>query len=74
MSHIDTKNNGYNFCKTNNMRHYYLLVLILCLHLPNGESAYAQTAGEVCYNPNLVKDTTKKSIKSMAVGLIGVIA
>ncbi|NCT75414.1 MAG: DUF2911 domain-containing protein [Chitinophagaceae bacterium] len=53
------------------MRHYYLLVLILCLHLPNGESAYAQTAGEVCYNPNLVKDTTKKSIKSMAVGLIG---
>lgn len=26
---------------------------------------------EVCYNPNLVKDTTKKSIKSMAVGTIG---
>jgi hypothetical protein len=26
---------------------------------------------EVCYNPNLVKDTTKKSIKSMAVGLLG---
>lgn len=30
----------------------------------------AQTA-EVCYNPNLVKDTSKKSIKSMAVGTIG---
>lgn len=26
---------------------------------------------DVCYNPNLVKDTTKKSIKSMAVGVIG---
>lgn len=25
---------------------------------------------EVCYNPNLVKDTTKKSIKSMAVAII----
>lgn len=28
-------------------------------------------AQEVCYNPNLVKDTTKKSIRSMAVGLSG---
>ena len=26
---------------------------------------------EVCYNPNLVKDTTKKSIKSVAEGKIG---
>ena len=26
---------------------------------------------EICFNPNLVKDTTKKSIKSMAVGVIG---
>jgi hypothetical protein len=25
---------------------------------------------EVCYNPNLVKDTTKKSIKSMAFGMV----
>lgn len=25
----------------------------------------------VCYNPNLVKDTSKKSINSMAVGIIG---
>ena len=31
----------------------------------------AQKQEEVCYNPNLVKDTTKKSIKSMAVGVIG---
>ncbi|THU38023.1 DUF2911 domain-containing protein [Niastella caeni] len=28
-------------------------------------------SGEVCYNPNLVKDTSKKSIKSMAAGVIG---
>ena len=26
----------------------------------------AQNSTEVCYNPNLIKDTTKKSIKSMA--------
>lgn len=34
--------------------------------------ATAQTAKqeEVCYNPNLVKDTTKKSIKSLAFGII----
>lgn len=29
-------------------------------------SLYAQSNTEICYNPNLVKDTTKKSIKSMA--------
>lgn len=28
-------------------------------------------AEEICYNPNLVKDTSKKSIKSMAAGVIG---
>lgn len=27
--------------------------------------------GEVCYNPNLVKDTSKRSIKSAALGIIG---
>ena len=30
----------------------------------------AQINEEVCYNPNLVKDTSKKSIKSMAVAAI----
>ena len=30
----------------------------------------AQKAEEVCYNPNLIKDTTKKSIKSMAYKII----
>jgi hypothetical protein len=35
-------------------------------------SAFAQEQKkeEVCYNPNLVKDTSKKSIKSMAVAVI----
>ena len=33
-------------------------------------SAQAQKE-DACYNPNLVKDTTKKSIKSIAVGTIG---
>ncbi len=32
-------------------------------------SIHAQQT-EVCYNPNLIKDTTKKSIKSMAVGVV----
>lgn len=32
--------------------------------------AQQQKSEEVCYNPNLVKDTTKKSIKSMAVAVI----
>lgn len=30
----------------------------------------AQKTDEVCYNPNLVKDTTKKSIKSMAFAVV----
>jgi DNA gyrase inhibitor GyrI len=30
----------------------------------------AQETGGVCYNPNLIKDTTKKSIRSMAVAVI----
>lgn len=36
-------------------------------------SGFSQTQKqeEVCYNPNLVKDTSKKSIKSMSVGVIG---
>lgn len=30
----------------------------------------AQKTEEVCYNPNLIKDTTKKSIKSMAYAIV----
>lgn len=53
------------------MRYYRLLVFIVFVRLLSGGFVHAQSTGEVCYNPNLVKDTSKKSIKSMAVGLIG---
>ena len=43
-----------------------VLILLLCSW---ATQAVAQKE-EVCYNPNLVKDTSKKSIKSMAVAVI----
>ena len=46
----------------------YTLITLLLITLI-GSSVQAQKE-EVCYNPNLVKDTTKKSIKSMAVGTV----
>jgi len=47
---------------------FYLLLLIIA-------TAFSVTAQqlkkeEVCYNPNLVKDTAKKSIKSMAFAIV----
>ena len=33
-------------------------------------TVFAQKTEEVCYNPNLIKDTTKKSIKSMAYAIV----
>jgi len=45
----------------------FLLILI-------NTSAHSQNSSEVCYNPNLVKDTTKKSITSMAFQVVKVIA
>ena len=39
----------------------FLLAFSMLLNI-----ASAQKGGEVCYNPNLVTDTSKKSIKSMA--------
>jgi len=36
-----------------------------------GSSLLKAQSGEVCYNPNLVKDTSKRSIKSAVVGVIG---
>ncbi|KIC93693.1 DUF2911 domain-containing protein [Flavihumibacter solisilvae] len=44
--------------------------LILVILVIAGFSASAQTSGEVCYNPNLVKDSSKKSIKSMAFSVL----
>lgn len=49
------------------MKSPFVLALLVTLM---GLSAQAQKE-DVCYNPNLVKDTTKKSIKSMAVGTVG---
>lgn len=48
-------------------------ILLGCLLLAGLQTAIAQSSkeGEVCYNPNLVKDTTKKSIKSKTVALMG---
>ena len=46
-----------------------LLTLLITITLLS-VSAQAQKIEEVCYNPNLVKDTSKKSIKSMAVAVV----
>lgn len=46
-----------------------LLTLLITITLLS-VTAQAQKNEEVCYNPNLVKDTSKKSIKSMAVAVI----
>jgi len=40
--------------------------IILFLLILINTSANSQNSSEVCYNPNLVKDTTKKSINSIA--------
>ncbi len=45
------------------------LLVLLIMTATLTVTAHAQQK-DVCYNPNLVKDTSKKSIKSMAVGLV----
>lgn len=47
---------------------FYLLLLIIATAFT--ATAQEQKKEEVCYNPNLVKDTGKKSIKSMAFAVI----
>ncbi|TWI77684.1 Protein of unknown function (DUF2911) [Lacibacter cauensis] len=46
----------------------YLLLLIIATAF--SVTAQAQKKEEICYNPNLVKDTAKKSIKSMAFAIV----
>ena len=46
------------------MNRFILSVLLAFTFL--GAAAQTFKQGEVCYNPNLVKDTSKKSIKSLA--------
>ena len=43
---------------------FFLLLIFI------NTSAHSQNSSEVCYNPNLVKDTTKKSITSMAFQIV----
>ena len=47
---------------------FYLLLLIIATAF--SVTAQEQKKEEVCYNPNLVKDTAKKSIKSMAFAIV----
>ncbi|MCA6441405.1 MAG: DUF2911 domain-containing protein [Sediminibacterium sp.] len=47
---------------------FYLLLLLIATAFT--ATAQEQKKEEVCYNPNLVKDTSKKSIKSMAFAVI----
>ncbi len=49
-------------------KQFYLLLLLIATAL--SVTAQEQKKEDVCYNPNLVKDTSKKSIKSMAVAVI----
>lgn len=46
-----------------------LLTLLITITLLS-VTVQAQKIEEVCYNPNLVKDTSKKSIKSIAVAVV----
>lgn len=48
----------------------FLLSTIFFLISAFSYSQQIKKSEEVCYNPNLVKDTSKKSIKSMAVAVI----
>ena len=47
---------------------FYLLLLLTATAF--SVTAQQQKKEEVCYNPNLVKDTSKKSIKSMAFAIV----
>lgn len=47
-----------------------LVLIFMVLGCTLFASAQVKEKAEVCYNPNLVKDTSKKSIKSMAVAVI----
>jgi hypothetical protein len=54
------------------MKIYFSLIVLSLILLVSVLSANAQPQAkeEVCYNPNLVKDTSKKSIKSMAYAIV----
>lgn len=47
-----------------------LLAFVLFISVSGLCAQEVKLAAEVCYNPNLVKDTSKKSIKSMAFAVV----
>ncbi|HMO60750.1 MAG: DUF2911 domain-containing protein [Lacibacter sp.] len=47
-----------------------LKLVLSAIILISSLNSVAQKTDEVCYNPNLVKDTSKKSIKSMAYAIV----
>lgn len=52
------------------MKSKFLTLLISFISASLSVTAQQPKTEEVCYNPNLVKDTTKKSIKSMAFTIV----
>lgn len=52
------------------MKFYFQLFVFFLSVSALSANAQQQINEEICYNPNLVKDTSKKSIKSMAVAVI----
>lgn len=54
----------------NNRFRIVLSFFISCFFFQANAQQIIKEKDEVCYNPNLVKDTSKKSIKSMAVAVI----
>ncbi len=53
------------------MKKSYATTILSVIFLLMFHYASAQKAEEVCYNPNLIRDTTKKSINSMAYVIVG---
>ncbi len=49
----------------------FLILTIICNVVYNAQAQQEKKAEEICYNPNAKGDTSKRSIKSAAVGKIG---
>lgn len=49
----------------------FFVLLVVCSTVNMVQAQQEKKAAEVCYNPNAIGDTSKRSIKSAAVGKIG---
>jgi len=49
----------------------FLILTIICSVFYNAQAQQGKKTEEICYNPNAKGDTSKRSIKSAAVGKIG---